>query len=458
MEETTFKAYRRQVETQGKALLDVIQSVALGDLDVKIEVPEGVEVLSDLAVGVGIMVDDLREMLAERVQLQLVEQQSRALLDIVQSIALGDLDVEIEIPEGIDVLSDLAIGLEIMVDDIRELLDKQERARAELDQARQQLQQNLEEMQALQRRYVEGAWRAHTATMSIHSPELVEGQGYERSEDEERSSQERWLPTMTTALQQESAVVEHEGQAVTLALPLELYGEIIGISGFVRKAPGTWTDEEIETVEAIVEQVGLALESQRLLEEQQRASFLLGERLKDLDCLNDIGHKIDETPSVPDFLQWVAERIPPAMQYPDLCRAAIQFRDQTFGVAEALELPRQMVGGIQVGGERVGRVVIAYTEDRDFLDEESALLGDIIRRTSGYIENRYLFEQTQARARREQILREVTARVRGANDPDVIMRTAVRELGAALGRPAFVRLSDTGPLTDPDPDLKAGGE
>ncbi len=448
MEEITLKAYRRQVETQGKALLDVIQSVALGDLDVKVEIPEGVDVLSDLAVGIGIMVDDLREMLAERVQTRLVEEQSRALLDVVQSIALGDLDVEIEIPEGIDVISDLAIGLEMMVDDIRMLLAEQERARAELEQARQQLQQNLEEMQALQRRYVEGAWRAYAPSQAI--------QGYEYSNDQSGPSQDDWLPTMTTALQEKDAVVEREGQATTLGLPLELYGEIIGVLGFLRKAPGTWTDEEIETVEAIVEQVGLALESQRLFEEQQRASFLLGERLKDLDCLNDIGRKIDETPSIPDFLQWVAERIPPAMQYPDLCRAAIQFRGQTFGAAKALELSRQMVGGIQVGGERVGRVVIAYTEDHDFLNEESALLGDIIRRISGYIENRYLFEQTRERARREQVLREVTARVRGANDPDVIMRTAVRELGAALGRPAFVRLSDTGPLTDPD--AKAGDD
>ncbi|HFD40173.1 MAG TPA: GAF domain-containing protein [Anaerolineae bacterium] len=58
-------------------------------------------------------------------------------------------------------------------------------------------------------------------------------------------------------------------------------------------------------------------------------------------------------------------------------------------------------------------------------------------------ETRTLLEQAQARARRERLLREFTARLRGLTDPDAVARTAVRELGAALGRPAFIRLGDS---------------
>ncbi|HXV99030.1 MAG TPA: GAF domain-containing protein, partial [Anaerolineae bacterium] len=57
-------------------------------------------------------------------------------------------------------------------------------------------------------------------------------------------------------------------------------------------------------------------------------------------------------------------------------------------------------------------------------------------------ESRHLLEQTQARASREQILREVTARVRSSVDPDTIMRIAAQEVGKALGRPAFVYLGN----------------
>jgi len=65
MSETTFEEYKQLVQKQGEALLDVIQFVSLGDLEVEVEVPEGVEVLSDLAVGVEMMIDDLRRTMAE---------------------------------------------------------------------------------------------------------------------------------------------------------------------------------------------------------------------------------------------------------------------------------------------------------------------------------------------------------------------------------------------------------
>jgi GAF domain-containing protein len=48
----------------------------------------------------------------------------------------------------------------------------------------------------------------------------------------------------------------------------------------------------------------------------------------------------------------------------------------------------------------------------------------------------------QARAKREQILREITAQVRGKADVDTIMRTAAQEVGRALGRQSFVYLRE----------------
>ena len=62
------------------------------------------------------------------------------------------------------------------------------------------------------------------------------------------------------------------------------------------------------------------------------------------------------------------------------------------------------------------------------------------------IENARLFEQTQRAAKYEQTLREITSRVRSSTDPDAIMRTAVRELGLALGRKTFIRLGDADQL------------
>ncbi len=130
--------------------------------------------------------------------------------------------------------------------------------------------------------------------------------------------------------------------------------------------------------------------------ERKRIESLLEKQVRELDCLNDIGRKIDETPEVSTFLEWVAQRIPLAMQYPDVCVAAIVYQGRMHGTAEAMTLPHQIVGSLRIGGELLGRLYVAYTQKREFLDEESALLGGIIRRVTGYLENRRLFEQTRS--------------------------------------------------------------
>ncbi len=76
------------------------------------------------------------------------------------------------------------------------------------------------------------------------------------------------------------------------------------------------------------------------------------------------------------------------------------------------------------------------------------------------IDNARLFEQTQRAARREHTLREITSRVRNSADPDAIARTAVRELGLALGRKTFIRLGDAeqlGKPPQPDQEVPASG-
>jgi PAS domain S-box-containing protein len=130
--------------------------------------------------------------------------------------------------------------------------------------------------------------------------------------------------------------------------------------------------------------------------ERKETEAIVERRRGQLECLSDIGQKIGESLPLPEFLQWVAERIPSTMRFPDLCVAAIEFEGTVHGSAEAVKLPHQMVQSLVSDDERVGRLYIAYTEAHDFLDDESALLGDISRRVSGYIESSRLFAQTQA--------------------------------------------------------------
>ncbi|MEW5956649.1 MAG: GAF domain-containing protein [Chloroflexota bacterium] len=227
-----------------------------------------------------------------------------------------------------------------------------------------------------------------------------------------------------------------------LAVPMLMGERVLGVLDLQSAEINRFSDEDARIQTALAAQIAVALENARLFAGREQASLMLEKRVKELDCLNDIGQEMELAPAVPALLQWVTERIPPAMRYPELALAAIEYDNKVYGFPTAISLPVQMTHGLYVGGEILGKVYIAYTERQDFLDEESALLGAIATRLSGYIENRRLFNQLQVRAQREQILRQVTDRIRSSVDAETIMRTAAREVGQVLGRPAFIYLGD----------------
>jgi hypothetical protein len=58
------------------------------------------------------------------------------------------------------------------------------------------------------------------------------------------------------------------------------------------------------------------------------------------------------------------------------------------------------------------------------------------------VENARLIAQAQARARQEQILREITARVYAAPDAESILKTAAQEVSRVLGIETYAYLDE----------------
>ncbi len=188
---------------------------------------------------------------------------------------------------------------------------------------------------------------------------------------------------------------------ITVTAPIQLHQDAVGLLGVVDDPANPLTPEELTLVEEVSEQVALALENARLfsqtqqaLSEQQSTASLLSERVKELNCLNDIGREVVENPPIPEFLEWVTQRIPPAMQYPEQVCVAIEYQEVVYGNPAALETTAKIVNGLRVSGQVVGRIHIAYLQPHNFVDEESALLGSIASRVSSYIESHQLNEQT----------------------------------------------------------------
>jgi GAF domain-containing protein/HAMP domain-containing protein len=91
-----------------------------------------------------------------------------------------------------------------------------------------------------------------------------------------------WRPEMEEAVRAGRSVVFEEGNAAgddggaarsggrPLAVPITVAGRVIGVLDTYKPAEaGPWTDEEIETLESLVEQMAVSLESARLYRETQ---------------------------------------------------------------------------------------------------------------------------------------------------------------------------------------------
>jgi GAF domain-containing protein len=100
---------------------------------------------------------------------------------------------------------------------------------------------------------------------------------------------------------------------------------------------------------------------------------------------------------------------------------------------------------LMIGDRVTGAIVVQSVEKpRIFDEDDKELLMTVAGQVSIALENARLFNEAQSRARREKILREITAHIRATNDPEMIAKTAVRELGQALGASAFIHLGSEG--------------
>lgn len=111
-------------------------------------------------------------------------------------------------------------------------------------------------------------------------------------------------------------------------------------------------------------------EHKRTEEQLVKKTHDLGERVKELHCLNSITRlmRVPNT-SLDKILQNVLELIPPAWQHPDITCARITLEGRTFRSANFRETPWKQDNDILVRGDRLGRVEVFYLREKPTLDE-----------------------------------------------------------------------------------------
>ncbi|HHH41251.1 MAG TPA: GAF domain-containing protein, partial [Chloroflexi bacterium] len=199
-----------------------------------------------------------------------------------------------------------------------------------------------------------------------------------------------------------------------MALPLKVRGEVIGVLDVQSEEPAAFGEEDVAVLQAMADQIALAIENARLLEESQRA-------LRELESL--YGRQAREA-----WIEQVTHR-PLAYRYAGLNVEPAVTSEQLVAEEGGGEDEYRLSVPIRLRGETIGTILLRREpEAGPWSQEEVALAEEIGVQIGLALENARLLEETKQRAFREQALSEITAHLTRSLDMETLLRTAVQGL------------------------------
>jgi GAF domain-containing protein/HAMP domain-containing protein len=202
------------------------------------------------------------------------------------------------------------------------------------------------------------------------------------------------------------------------AIPLRVRGRTIGALTVQDRRPGVLNEDLIAALQMMSDQVAVALENARLFAEAQEALEATQRAYGEMT-----GHAWSE------LLQ-----LRPGLGFRSTERGVTAASADQGGPAteseNALSIP------IEVRGHLLGSL---ETHKRGtWTEEERALLNKVVDQLGAALDNARLYEESQRRAAREHLAREITEKLRTLTHVETIATTAADELGRALGIDASI--------------------
>jgi GAF domain-containing protein/HAMP domain-containing protein len=225
------------------------------------------------------------------------------------------------------------------------------------------------------------------------------------------------------------------------ALPLRSRGRVIGALTVQSDQPAAFDQDTVVVLQTMADQVAVALDNAQLFTESRAALEAERRAYGDLSreawaellrVQEDMAYRSDESGVTEAGDIWRPE-MEQALQEGKII--------QGDGADADAELPLAIP--IKVRGNVIG-VLDTYKPagEGTWSPEEITLLETLAGQLGTSLESARLYQDTQHRATRERLTRELTDKMRGAADVDSLMQTTIREMIAALGASsAFVQLS-----------------
>jgi GAF domain-containing protein len=190
-----------------------------------------------------------------------------------------------------------------------------------------------------------------------------------------------------------------------VAIPLMIRDKVLGILDIQSDKPQAFNLEDIDVLETLADQVAVAIENARLLDESQAALMQL-EALTTVRTRETWGQKLQEQELVYTYtpLGLRAEKT--------------SHTDENAAVAP-----------VNLRGQKIGAISMSRKGNAKWGKVEEDLIAEVAAQVGLAIDNIRLLEEAKQRARQEQTVGELVSRFSQSLDVDSLLQTAARELG-----------------------------
>lgn len=242
-----------------------------------------------------------------------------------------------------------------------------------------------------------------------------------------------------------------------LAIPLQVGDTVIGALDVQSTQSDSFTDEQIEILQTMADQIAIAIANARMYEESMR-------RLSEIEATNQEMTRRAWQDHMNYYRQQalIHEAGTPTNTTNDALRdQAVQSGKPAVGAPTAHNtIP--FVVPIQLRGQTLGAVEWEIPV-HDFSQDKVMLAQELVNRLAFGLDNARLFQESRLATDRERLVNEITAQLTQETNIDAILQTAVREVGKALRVPMVdIELNwgnkANGHNTTPDPSTEVVAE
>lgn len=190
-----------------------------------------------------------------------------------------------------------------------------------------------------------------------------------------------------------------------MALPLMIQDRVLGVIDIQSDQPQAFSDDDIDVLQTLADQVAIAIENTRLLEEAQTALMQI-EMLTTARTREAWNQKVKEG----DF----------AYTYTPLGLLTGKSSEKS---DQSLNIP------ISLRGQKIGSISLARRGNAGWTDADKDMINEVAYQAGLAIDNLRLVEDATERASQEQTVGELASRFSQSSDIDSLLQIATRELG-----------------------------